>query len=155
VVLVSDRVLDDDPERLEEVFVVIDGLQVPFPVEDLTLLTDTSAHLQLEFVGSQDEALGLVGCEVFAEGAPHEEPETEAGPEQWIGFTVHDTGGYGKIGVLQEIEDYNGNIVLQVMDGDKETLLSLYPELVTSVDNHAKILYIGAPDGYFDNTDDE
>jgi 16S rRNA processing protein RimM len=155
VVLVSDRVLNGDPERLEEVFVVIDGLQVPFPVEELTLLTDTSAHLRLEFVENQNEALGLIGCEVFAEVAPYEEHDMEAGPEPWIGFTVHDTGGYGKIGVIRGIEDYSGNIVMQVMDGDRETLLSLYPELVTGVNSHAKILYIAAPDGYFDSTDDE
>ncbi|MDR1197510.1 MAG: hypothetical protein LBK94_00660 [Prevotellaceae bacterium] len=152
VVLVSEQVLDDDLESLEEVFVVIDGLQVPFPVEELTLQTDTSAHLKLELVGNQNEALELVGCELYAEVIPCER-ETGTGPEQWIGFTVNDAV-HGKIGVIREIKDYKGNIVLQVMDGDQETLISLYPELVTGLDSDAKILYIAAPDGYFGNTDD-
>jgi 16S rRNA processing protein RimM len=148
VVLVSEQMLDDDIEHLEEVFVMLDGLQVPFPVKELTLLTDTSAHLQLEFVGTLEEALGLVGCELSANVIPHKR-EVEAGLEQWIGFAVHDAK-HGDAGIIQEIEDYNGNIVLQVMDGDRETLISLYPELVTNVDYQAKILYIAAPDGYFD-----
>jgi len=147
VVLVSDQPLDDDVELLKEIFVVIDGLQVPFPVKELVLLTDTSAHVQLEFVDSQTEALELIGCQVYA-ASDLNIPEIEAGWEQWTGFAVHDTK-YGKIGVIQKIEDYNGNIVMQVMDGKKETLISLFPELITHLDQNAKIVQITAPDGYF------
>ena len=147
VVLVSGQPLNDDVEHLEEVFVFIDGLQVPFPVEEFALLTDTLAHVKLEFVDNQEEAVRLVGCEMYAAITPHKQ-KPEAEWEQWIGFAVHDTQ-YGKIGVIKEIEDYKGNIVWQVMDGDRETLLSLCPELVTNIDHEAKILHITAPDGYF------
>ena len=147
VVLVSDQPLDDELEQLEEVFVPIDGLQVPFPVEELVLLTDTSAHLRLEFIDNQSEAIQIVGCELYAAIAPRKQ-EAEAGLEQWIDFAVYDVK-YGKIGIIRNIEDYKGNIVMQVMDGDKETLISLYPELVTNIDHHQKILHITAPDGYF------
>jgi len=147
VVLVSDYPLDDELEQLEEIFVLIDGLQVPFPVEELGLLTDTSAHVRLEFVDNQDEALRLVGCNLYAAVSPREQ-ETEAGLEQWIDFAVHDAK-YGKVGIIRNMEDYKGNIVMQIMDGNKETLISLYPELVTNIDHHAKILHIAAPDGYF------
>jgi len=147
VVLVSDRPLDECSERLEEVFVVIDGLQVPFPVKRFDLITDTSAHIQLEFIDNCDQALQLIGCEVYAAIAICE-PEPEEEHEQWTGFTVHDTE-YGRIGIVQKIEDYNGNIVMQVIDGDKETLISLYPGLITGIDPHAEILHVALPDGYF------
>ena len=153
VVLVSDQTLEDDLECLNELFVVIDGLQVPFPVKEFVLLTDTSAHVKLEFVDNQNEALKLAGCEVYAEVVPHKQ-EVEAGLEQWIGFAIHDTK-YGKIGIIQEFEDYNGNMVMQVMNGDKEILISLYPELVVNVDYYARTLHITAPDGYFNNPDDK
>jgi len=147
VVLVSDHPLDDELEQLEEIFVLIDGLQVPFPVDEMVLLTDTSAHLRLEFVDNQKEALRLVGCELFSAVASHK-LKTEAGLEQWIDFAVHDSK-YGKVGIIKNMEDYKGNIVMQVIDGDKETLISLYPELVTNIDHHQKTLYITAPEGYF------
>ena len=147
VVLISEQTLDDELENLHEIFVMIDGLPVPFPVEELELRTDTSAHLKLEFINSQNEALELTGCEVYAEVAP-QEPDTEAGLEQWIGFTVIDAA-YGNVGVIRQIEDYKGNIVLQIMDGTKETLISLFPELVTHIDQKERILHIQAPDGYF------
>ena len=149
LVIVSDKCLDDDLEELNEIFLLIDGLHVPFPVLKLELLTDTSAHVQLEFVNNQTEALKLAGCEAFAAVEPHEQ-ETEPGLDQWIGFDVHDSK-HGKAGVIQKIENYSGNVVIQIIDGNRETLISLYPELVTGIDNDAKILYIAAPDGYFSN----
>ena len=148
VVLVSNRLLDDELECLEEVFVVIDGLQVPFPVEKFELLTDTSAHVQLEFVSNREEALQLVDCEMYAATVAPPEQAPDAEWEQWIGFAVHDTQ-YGKIGVIQKIENYKGNIVWQVMNGGKETLISLYPELITDIDHDAQTLYITAPEGYY------
>ena len=151
VVLVSDQVLEDNLEYLDEIFVLIDGLQVPFPVEELRLLTDTSAHLKLEFVDNRNTALELVGCELYATIACHDQ-NTETGLEQWLGFTVHDAR-YGKVGVILNIEDYKGNIVLQVINDDQEVLISLYPELVVRIDNHEKFLYIDAPDGYFNFPD--
>ena len=147
VILVSEQKFDDELEHLKEIFVMIDGLSVPFPVEEWELRTDTSAFLKLEFVDSQIEALELTGCEAYAEITPTES-YTEAGLEQWIGFTVDDAM-HGNVGVIQKIEDYNGNTVMHVMDGKKETLISLYPELVTHIDHTAKILHIQAPDGYF------
>ena len=146
VVLVSDRALDDDLEHPEEVFVIIDGLPVPFPVTEFDLLTDTSARLQLEFVDNQDEARELVGCEVFtAISFREQEPETEP---SWTGYAVHDTR-HGKIGVVQNMEDYKGNVVMQIMDGKKEILISLYPEMIIRIDHRAKKIQITAPDGYF------
>ena len=150
VVLVSDQAFNDDVERLEEIFVVVDGLQVPFPVKEFELVSDTSAHLQLEFVETKKEALELVDCEVFATTATHVK-KMETGWKQWLGFAVNDAK-YGTIGVIRQIEDYKGNIVMQVMDGNKETLISLYPELLIGIDDDAKILHIAAPEGYFSDS---
>ena len=147
VVLVSDKPLDEELESsLKELFVMIDGLQVPFHVEKFSLVTDTSAFVQLEFVSSQNEALKIIGCETYC-NVPQREQETDAEMAYLIGFNVCDAK-YGDVGVIQEIKDYKGNIVLQIFDGKKEILVSYYPELVSYVDNDAKILHITAPDGF-------
>ena len=145
--LVADKPLGDELENLKEVFVVVDGLPVPFPVEEFALLTNTLAHVQLEFAGSLEEARKLVGCRVYTD-APYGKQENEAGLEQWTGFAVRDSK-YGDVGLIKKIEDYKGNVVMQIVDGEEETLISMYSGLVTGVDEHAKILYITAPDGYF------
>jgi len=147
MVLVSERPLDESLERLNEMFVVIDGLHVPFPVKKIVLLTDTSAHIQLEFIDNRDQALQLIGCEALAE-ITFSEPEPKDEREQWTGFAVRDVK-HGNIGIVQKIEDYKGNMVMQAVDGDKEILISLYPGLITDIDAHAGILHVALPDGYF------
>lgn len=147
MVLISEYPFDDDLENLQEIFVMIDGLPVPFPVECLASWTETSARIKLEFIDSQEEAMKIVGCDVYADIKKY---ETEPGLNQWNGFTVHDTT-HGKIGVIKQIENFKGNIVLQVTgDDDREILISLFPELVTAIDNQNKILHIAAPAGYFE-----
>ncbi|GHT22603.1 ribosome maturation factor RimM [Bacteroidia bacterium] len=143
LVLLSDRILDDELENLTELFVVIDGLRVPFPVEEFTIRTDCTALVRMEFVTSVEEATELIDCEVLADVVLQ---ATEAGLEQWTGYAVHDSQ-YGNIGCIAGIEDFNGNIVMQVVQDGKETLISLYPELVTEVDVNSKILHINAPEG--------
>ena len=148
LLVVSDKHIHDDFEEINELFLIIDGLFVPFPVIEFKLLTDTSAHVKLEFVNNQTEATKLTGCEVFTTLEQNSEVSTNHEMEQWIGFTVHDAK-HGKVGVVQKIEDYKGNIVIQIIDGNKETLVSFFPDLVTRIDDKAKILYLTAPEGYF------
>ena len=147
LVLVSDSCLDDKSENLNEVFLVIDGLHVPFPVRELVLISDTLAHVKLEFADDQNEAIKLVGCGVYVD-KPLCRRKIQSELERWVGFTVNDSI-YGKVGVVKKVENYRGNVVMQVMDGKKEILISMYPELVTSIDEIAKKLFISAPNGYF------
>jgi 16S rRNA processing protein RimM len=112
-------------------------------VEEFTIRTDYTALVKMEFVTSTDEANELIGCEALADVVLQEE---EPGLEQWTGYAVHDAK-YGNIGRIAGIEDFNSNIVMQIIQDDKETLISLYPELVTEVDVSNKILHINAPEG--------
>ena len=148
LMLVSNDILDEESETLKKIFVVVDGLSVPFQVEELTLLTGTSAYLKLEFIDTKEEAFKFVNYEVSSE-IVSQEPNTDTSLEQLIGFAIYDVR-HGNIGIIRRVEDYKGNIVLQVMDGEKETLISLFPELVTNINENAKTIHIVAPDGYFD-----
>ena len=147
LVLISELPFDVDTKHLEEIFTVIDGLQVPFPVEAIEWCTDTSAYIKLEFVDNQKEANELVGRQIFTTSIICKS-KPEEGWNSWIGFTVNDLK-YGKIGIVQQIKDYKGNIVMQVKNDDKEILISLYPELITRIDQNAKNIQITAPEGYF------
>jgi len=145
--VVFDEPVKDEIEDLDEIFILVDGLPVPFPVQEIKLLTDTSAQFQLEFVTNQKEALALVGSKACATVSLLKQ-KIETDSEQLLGFAVCDSK-HGKIGIIKQIEDYKGNQVMQIMNGDKEVLISMYPELITGIDGGAKILHITAPDGYF------
>ncbi|MDR0713138.1 MAG: hypothetical protein LBF89_02620 [Bacteroidales bacterium] len=143
LLLAAEQAADVAPEHLREVFVVVDGLKVPFPVEIFTLRTENSALVKLEFVNSADEAAELTGCDVFAEVKFRQQESEE---KQWTGFAVHDAV-YGRIGVIARMENFNGNRVMQIINGEKENLIPFHPELITEVDRKGKILYIHAPEG--------
>ncbi|MDR2038757.1 MAG: hypothetical protein LBQ60_12615 [Bacteroidales bacterium] len=147
LILVSEHQLDDSMENLSEIFIVVDGLLVPFPVEEFSLRSDTSAQVKLEFVDSLDETFELLGCDVYAD-IPYQKEEQKQEWEKWIGFTLRDDR-FGEIGIIVQIEDFKGNIVLQVVKDHKEILISLFPELIISVDKQAKVLHVRTPDGYF------
>ena len=147
VVLLSDATLVNETENLKELFLLIDGLQVPFPVQELVLITAKSARVKLEFVDDKDQARELTGCEAYATIAPANEI-IEEGFEKWRGFEVYDSK-YGRKGIIQKVEDYNGNTVMHLMDGKNETLISIFPELVNEIDENKKKMYITAPEGCF------
>jgi 16S rRNA processing protein RimM len=143
IILVAEQALDDALENLTELVVLIEGLFVPFPVTEFTLRGDSSAQVKLEFVNSPEEASELIGCDVYADIACR---EPEPGLAQWTGFAVHDAH-HGNIGVIANVEDYHGNIVLQVMQGNREILLPLYHGLITEIDEENQLLHINAPEG--------
>ena len=146
LVIVADKPFGACMDELEELFLLIDGIMTPFPIEEFVTLTNTSAHVRLEFADSQNEALKLVGSCVYATVSLCEPDEAEY--KRWIGYSVRDAK-YGEAGIIREIEDYSGNVVMQIVDGKKETLISMYPGLITGIDEKSKIICITAPDGYF------
>jgi 16S rRNA processing protein RimM len=150
LILVSDQDLHDDMENLHEIFIIIDGLAVPFPVEELILRSNTSAQLKLEFVNNPEEASILLGCKACAD-VKVAEKKTDTEWEKWTGYIAHDRI-YGKIGKIKGVEDYNGNVVLQIIrTTGEELLISFFPELITEIDDARKILFIASPEGYFDS----
>ncbi len=143
LLLILDQLFDF--EMLDEIFVMIDGLDVPFPLEEFDLRTDTTAVVKLEFIDTLEQASELVGREVLTDIAIEvEEPESE----EWIGYTVYDVR-HGEIGIIQAIEDFNGNIVMQIRRAKEEFLIAYFPELIAEVNVESKTIYINAPDGYF------
>ncbi|MDR1864992.1 MAG: hypothetical protein LBR08_05400 [Bacteroidales bacterium] len=147
MILACEDALDDAAEELKELFVMIDGLPVPFPVEELLLQGGKTAHVKLEFVCSPDDAAELTGCEVYAD-LPRRTRKASPDTEQYAGFSVRDMR-HGDVGAVVRTDNYNGNTVMQVDRDGKEMLFSLSPELIADVDETNRILYINAPDGYF------
>ncbi|MDR1667664.1 MAG: hypothetical protein LBS03_08260 [Bacteroidales bacterium] len=143
LVLASELTAEEAPECPVEIFVVLDGLKVPFPVADFTFRNENTALVKLEFIDSVDEAAELAGCEVFADVKLRRPKDEE---NQWTGFAVHDAV-HGNIGIINRIENFNGNIVMQVIREKKENLIPLHPQFIIKIDRKCKILYIRAPEG--------
>ncbi len=120
----------------EPVFIIFDGLPVPFFVADIQARGASRAVLHLVDVASFADAEEMVGREIFVEGEVEEESE-----EELLGWTVTDKGR--KIGEVTGIEPIPGNFCIYVGD----TLVPLHEDFVISSDPGRRVLDLDLPEG--------
>lgn len=131
---------------LDSVFIELDGVLVPFFVEQISLGDKGFARVKLEGVDSEEEARVLLKKELFLPigilpelGGPH------FYDYEVVGFTVIDVN-YGEIGELVQVIDFSANPLLQIQNTklNKEVLLPLTNDLVQKVNRENKELHVQA-----------
>lgn len=132
----------------EPVFIQLDGAPVPFfIVGEVTVRNHTSYIVKFEFVDTQEQAERLVGNEVLIEKALLDEGDVESFDYDVFelnGFVVKDEISH-ETGVVTDVADYAGNIVLSVQIFDKEILLPLSEVYVKHVDFEKSELLVQIP----------
>ncbi len=141
----------DDIERyesLESVFILIEGKLVPFFIEDITLRpASKDAVVHFEDVETVEQARHLCGREAYL-------PIDHLPPLEGEAFYYHDIAGYQAyldtgehIGEIRKILDFPGNPVFSIIKGDKEVLIPVADELITTVDHDAREVRLNPPPG--------
>ena len=133
-------VAPEDIDLQEPVFIVFDGLPVPFYFESFTPRGVNRAIVHLTGVHSLKDADELSGAEVFAD---YFEEEAE---DDLMGWTVLSPEG-ALVGTVTDYEDIPGNLCIYVNTPGGEVLLPLHQELVISTDPSAKVLTLVIPEG--------
>ena len=151
--LVSDHFLNDEIEDWESVLLEIEGLLVPFFINSIRINNDTSAIIGFEGTEKPETAKEYVGCKVFQELKRIETPEeNHLAPNILIGYKVIDHIK-GEIGVIDDVLDYNQNLLLQIMNGKQEILIPATDEIIVKVIHKKKELHIIAPEGLIELND--
>lgn len=150
MVLVSENDLPDDLENWESVFVEIDGLLVPFFFKDINHTHNDSAIIQFEDRENIDLIAELIHCNVYS---PAKKGKRRKGQTSDLndlqGYTVIDKL-HGNIGLASEILDYNQNLLLKILKGQKEILIPIQESIIENIDDKTKTIYINAPEGLID-----
>ena len=114
-------------EDAEDPYIVceMDGILVPFFVEDFRYKTDTVVLVKLEDVNSEEDARMFVGKEVFypLDAVDEEDLVGDMTWDSFIGYTVTD-----------------------VQKGE-ELLIPAVEELITEADHEARSLTVSLPEG--------
>lgn len=136
---------DVDLESLdfkEPVFIVFDGLQVPFFILDYQA-KGARAVVHLNDVCNLDDAEELVGRTIYADVEVEDDGEMD-----FTGWTILDRGR--KIGICTGLEHIPGNPCLYVRLADgREPLIPLHEDFVVSVDEATRTLSLNLPEGLF------
>lgn len=136
---------DVDLESLdfkEPVFIVFDGLQVPFFILDYQA-KGARAVVHLNDVCNLDDAEELVGRTIYADVEVEDDGEMD-----FTGWAILDRGR--KIGICTGLEPIPGNPCLYVKLADeREPLIPLHEDFVISVDEASRTLSLNLPEGLY------
>ena len=141
--LVSSAVALEELDCKEPVYIVFDGLRVPFFI--LGLQEKGNRYiLHLNDVCNLDDAEELAGKEIFAD-VEFEDEQTD----DFTGWTVLDHGR--EIGKVSGMEPIPGNPCLYIQRPDSsESLIPLHEDFVVAVDEGSMRLSLNLPEGLLD-----
>lgn len=134
----------------EPVFIDIEGLLVPFFIEDLKERTGNAVIIKLEGINSETKAKELTGKDVYlSKNKIRQEKKLKVKMSGLEGFKVIDKK-YGYVGDAGKIEDISNNPLLKVHHKGKEFLIPVHADIFLEVNTRKKEIIIKAPEGLFE-----
>ncbi|MCM1108898.1 MAG: ribosome maturation factor RimM [Clostridium sp.] len=141
---------DDVFDRVDADYVVcrMDGILVPFFMEEYRFRSQSVALLKLEGIDTEEQARRMVGVEVFFPLALADEPEADEYTWSYFtGFSVADEE-HGLLGEIRAVDDGTANVLFEIESADgREILLPAHEEFITGVDHAERKLTVRVPEG--------
>ena len=137
---------DDVFDRMDADYLIldIDGILVPFFIEEYRFKTDSNALMKFEGIDTMERARELTGCDVYF---PREMSETDEEHLSWaqiVGYSLIDANTGKEAGKIAAIDDSTINILFELEDGK---LIPASEELITDIDPKNRIISINIPEG--------
>lgn len=137
---------DDVFDRTDADYLILDmdGILVPFFIEEYRFKTDDNALMKFEGIDTQERARELTGCEVYF---PREMAEGDEEQLSWVaivGFELIDANSGKSAGRIASVDDATINILFELEDGK---LIPASEELITNVDTKKQQIFINLPEG--------
>lgn len=129
----------------------IDGILVPFFMEEYRYKNDTTALMKLEGVDSDTDAREFTNLDVYypKEFFDEEELEEEYTWDYFVGFRVIDDE-HGELGEITHVDETTINVLLQIEKDGEELLVPAVEEFINGIDHEHRILHVQLPEGLID-----
>jgi len=137
---------DDVFDRTDADFLVlrIDGILVPFFIEEYRFRSDTTAIVKFEGIDTLDRAREFTNTEVYFLRALADTDDEEYTWAQLVGYTVTDEATKAVVGTIADIDDSTVNVLFCLDDG---RLLPAAEKLVADIDHNSKTITMVLPAG--------
>ena len=137
---------DDVFDRVDADYLVlmVDGILVPFFMEEYRFRSDTTAIVKFCDIDTQERARELTGCDVYF---PRKLAKSDEGSMSWaeiVGYSIIDASTGRAVGKIASIDDSTINILFCLEDG---TLIPASEELITDIDQENRTITINIPEG--------
>ena len=138
-------------ENADRFFVELEGLLVPFFVleDGFRFKTENSAILSFDGVDSEKYAKRMVGSSVFLFKDEIIVIPDELFDSELVNYLLFDEK-LGEIGIIDQVDNYSGNIVFTLNYKGKELLVPFNEDFLIELDKHNKFIKLRLPEGLFD-----
>lgn len=132
-------------------FLEIEGIPVPFHVEEFIYTSDLSARVKLADIEDETIASRYVNLFVYLPGEVVEQTisRDESHWEQFIGYTIMDQHG-DILGVIEEVDDATLNVLFIVFKDEKEMLIPATDDFIAAIDEDKRVIEMYLPEGLTD-----
>lgn len=141
---------DDIFDRVDCDYLIclLDGIFVPFFIEEYRFRSDSTALVKLEGIDTAERARMFTNVEVYFP-VKHAE-EAEDGELSWnffVGFRMEDVR-YGELGEVVEVDTTTVNTLFVVEQEDgEELLIPAQEEFIVEINQEKKLITVELPEG--------
>lgn len=143
---------DDIFDRVDADYLIfgIDGILVPFFIEEYRFRSNEICLLKLCDIDSEERARELTGCDVFFPRALAQEEEGGASWAEIIGFRVINGASGEVVGTIRSVDDSTINVLFSLDTPQGQALIPASDDLIVDVDRQAQTITMTIPDGLLD-----
>lgn len=140
---------DDVFDRVEAEYLVleIDGILVPFFMEEYRFRNDTVCLVKFCEVDTQQRASELTGCDVYFPRALADEADETPSLASLVGFRITDAATGKTVGTIASIDDQTQNILFELEGGQ---LIPANDDLIEDIDMGSQQITMNIPEGLLD-----
>ena len=141
---------DDVFDRTDAEYLIldIDGILVPFFIDEYRFKTDETALVSFADIDTQDKARNLTGCDVYF---PREHSDSASDSLSWaeiVGFHVVDSNSGEAIGEIRSVDDSTINTLFElVTTNGNDLLIPASDDLIVSIDIEGRTIEMSLPEG--------
>ena len=141
---------DDVFDRTDADYLVldIDGILVPFFIDEYRFKNDETVLVRFADIASQDRARELTGCDVYF---PREHADADSDSLSWaqiVGYHVVDAASGKRVGEIRSVDDSTVNTLFELVTSNGDDLLiPASDDLIVAVDNEERNIEMALPEG--------
>lgn len=141
---------DDIFDRVDCDYLVLllDGIFVPFFIEEYRFRSNTVALVKFEDVDTVEKARMFANVEVYFPVKYNDEDEDDTIPtwNYFVGFQVDDIH-HGNLGEIVHVDDSTMNVLFVIEKEGEEILLPAHEEFILGLDKKKRIVQVDIPEG--------
>lgn len=139
-----------DTEEIPYLIMEIEGIYVPFFIEEYRFKTNSTGLIKFEDINSEEAARDLIGLAIYVpKKYLHNVENEEIELSYFVGFMLCDLKA-GEIGLVSEIDETTENALFVIERQDEELLIPIGEDYITNIDHDHKIITLNLPEGLLD-----